>query len=71
MRIRLEEPLKCLRPDQIALIDTLLHEVAPFGEVRLRVQDGEICGAAQSKSYDAHKLSRLLSLRKSETDRER
>ena len=68
MRIYLEEPLQCLRLDQIALIDTLLHEVAPFGEVRLQLQSGEIRVAKQSKSYDAYKLSRPLSLRKWENE---
>ena len=71
MRIRLEEPLRFLRPDQISLIDSLLKDVAPFGEVRLRVQEGDLRSAMQSKSYDAYKLSRPLALRRPDHEKER
>lgn len=56
--IEFENGLRFLSPDQILMIDEMLDKVSPFGEVTLRVKDGELKFVAQSKSYDALKLQR-------------
>jgi hypothetical protein len=58
IRIRLKEPLKFLNTAQVAEIDDKLSSVSPFGEIRLRVENGSLKFVAQSKSYDALKLQR-------------
>lgn len=57
-RVQLKHPLRFLTPDQILMIDEMLDNVTPYGEVTLRIKDCELKFAAQSKSYDALKLQR-------------
>ena len=57
-RLELEQGLRFLSPNEILMIDDMLNDVKPFGEVRLRVKDGKLKFAAESKSYDALKLQR-------------
>jgi|Deesub1362A_J573_1020465.scaffolds.fasta_scaffold11698_2 hypothetical protein len=56
--VELEQALKFLTADMVTMIDGLLHEVAPFGEVTLRVKDGELRSVGSTKGYDAFKLQR-------------
>ncbi len=58
VRIQVESRLRFLSPNEILMIDDMLHDVKPFGEVTLRVKDGKLKFAAESKSYDALKLQR-------------
>ena len=57
-RVELDNGLSFLSPDQILMIDEMLDGVKPFGDVTLRVKDGKLTFAAESKSYDALKLQR-------------
>ena len=57
-RVQLKHPLRFLTPDQILMIDEMLDNVTPYGEVTLRIKDCELKFASQSKSYDALKLQR-------------
>ena len=57
-RLELEQGLRFLSPNEILMIDDMLHDVKPFGEVTLRVKEGKLTFAAESKSYDALKLQR-------------
>lgn len=56
--VELDKGLRFLIPEQILMIDEMLDGVKPFGEVTLRVKDGKLTFAAESKSYDALKLQR-------------
>ena len=56
--VELDKGLRFLTPEQVSLIDELLDGVKPFGEVKLRVEEGKLTFAAESKSYDALKLQR-------------
>ena len=56
--VELECALKFLTAEMVTMIDGLLREVAPFGEVTLRVQNGELRSVGSTKSYDAFKLQR-------------
>lgn len=58
IHILLERRLRFLSAHQISIIDNILKEISPFGEVRMRVEKGELCFVAQTKSYDAFKLQR-------------
>ncbi len=57
-RLELEQGLRFLSPNEILMIDEMLDDVKPFGEITLRVKDGKLTFAAESKSYDALKLQR-------------
>ncbi len=57
-RVQLNHALRFLTPDQILMIDEMLDNVTPYGEVTLRITDSELKFVAQSKSYDALKLQR-------------
>jgi hypothetical protein len=57
-RIKLDRELRFLTPRQIEMIDEMLDNVTPFGEVTLRVQKGRLRCIAKSKSYDAIKIQR-------------
>ncbi len=61
-RVQLEHALKFLTSDQILMIDEMLDNVTPYGEVTLRIKDSELKFVAQSKSYDALKLQRPRAL---------
>ena len=61
-RVHLDHALKFLTPDQILMIDEMLDNVTPYGEVTLRIKDGELKFVAQTKSYDALKLQRPRAL---------
>jgi hypothetical protein len=60
-RIKLDRELRFLTPRQIEMIDEMLDNVTPFGEVTLRVQKGRLRCIAKSKSYDAIKIQRPAS----------
>jgi hypothetical protein len=51
------ESLRFLSPKDIKMIDEMLADVAPFGEVRLTVQKGRLRFVASTKSFDAFKWS--------------
>ena len=57
-RIKLDRELRFLTPRQIEMIDEMLDNVTPYGEVTLRVQKGRLRCIAKSKSYDAVKIQR-------------
>ena len=57
-RVKLERNLRFLTPRQIVMIDEMLDNVTPFGEVTLRIQKGRLRCIAKSKSYDAMKMQR-------------
>lgn len=57
-RIKLDRELRFLTPRQIEMIDEMLDNVTPYGEVTLRVQKGRLRCIAKSKSYDAIKIQR-------------
>ncbi len=61
-RLELEQGLRFLSPNEILMIDEMLDDVKPFGEITLRVKDGKLTFAAESKSYDALKLQRTNAL---------
>ncbi len=61
-QVRLKHELRLLTPNQILMIDEMLDNVTPYGEVTLRIKDGELKFVAQSKSYDALKLQRPRAL---------
>ena len=61
--ILLERKPRFLSASQIYMIDEVLEEVSPFGEIRLRVDQGELSFVAQTKSYDALKLQRPEGMR--------
>ena len=61
-QVRLKHELRFLTPNQILMIDEMLDNVTPYGEVTLRIKGGELKFAAQSKSYDALKLQRPRAL---------
>ncbi len=56
--IKLHQGLRFLTPEQISMIDEMLDRVSPYGEVSLRVKNGKLKLATQSKSFDALKLQR-------------
>jgi hypothetical protein len=59
IHINLERELRFLSASQVAMIDDVLMDVSPYGEVRLRLRNGELSFIAQTKSYDAYKLQQL------------
>lgn len=61
-RVELDSDLRFLTPDQILMIDDMLNDVTPFGEITLKVKDGKLTFAAESKSYDALKFQRPSAL---------
>jgi hypothetical protein len=61
--ILLERKPRFLSAPQISLIDEVLEEVSPYGEIRLRVDKGGLRFVAQTKSYDALKLQRPEGMR--------
>jgi len=56
--IVLERKLRFLSASQISMIDNVLKDVSPYGEVKLRVEKGKLSFVAQTKSYDAFKLQK-------------
>ncbi|NIM93950.1 MAG: hypothetical protein GTO18_09600 [Anaerolineales bacterium] len=56
--VLLQQELRFLTPRQVEMIDEMLEKVSPFGEVTLRVQNGQLRFVAQTKSYDALKMQR-------------
>ena len=56
IQLFLERELRFLSTSQISMIDNMWQEASPYGEVRLRVEKGELRFMTQTKSYDAFKL---------------
>jgi hypothetical protein len=55
-KIKINKPLRFLKPQQITLLDEALSTLGEFGELHLVVVKGSLRFIVVQKSYDANKL---------------
>ncbi len=55
-KLRMNRPLKFLKPHQVSMLDEALSTLGEFGELHLVVVKGSLRFIVVQKSYDANKM---------------